>query len=232
MLKLSRVELELLTCPDAYLFLESAVRGGISVISNRYARSNNPLVPGYDDTKPTSYIGYYDANNLYAKSMEEKLPLRDFCFLNENEISTFDVMTVDPDGDKGYFVECDIIYPENLHDSHSDLPMIPSHLNITKDILSDVSIHLGEKHGQKFKPQTKLAPTLESKEKYICHSSNLRFYLENGLILKKVHRVLSFTQSAWLKPYITLNTERRKNSKNSFEKDYYKLMNNAVRISV
>ena len=67
MLKLSRVELELLTCPDAYLFLESAVRGGISVISNRYARSNNPLVPGYDVTKPTSYIGYYDANNFIRK---------------------------------------------------------------------------------------------------------------------------------------------------------------------
>ena len=122
MLKLSRVELELLTCPDAYLFLESAVRGGISVISNRYARSNNPLIPGYDVTKPTSYIGYYDANNLYAKSMEEKLPLRDFRFFDENEISTFNVMTVDPNGDTGYFVECDIIYPESLHDSYSDLP--------------------------------------------------------------------------------------------------------------
>ena len=132
-----------------YFFLESTVRGGISVISNRYARSNNPLVSGYDVTKPTSYIGYYDANNLYAKSMEEKLPLRDFRFLDENEISTFDDMTVDPNGDTGYFVECDIIYPESLHDSHSDLPMVPCHLNITKDILSDVSIHLGEKHGQK-----------------------------------------------------------------------------------
>ena len=80
------------------------------------------------------------------------------------------VMTVDPDGDEGYFIECDIINPESLHDSHSDLPMIPSHLNITKDILSDVSIHLEEKHGQKFKPQTKLASTLENKETYICHS--------------------------------------------------------------
>ena len=232
MLKLSRVELELSSCPDAYLFLGSAVRGGISVISNRYARSNNPLVPGYDVTKPTSYIGYYDANNLYAKSMEEKLPSRDFRFLDENEISNFDVMTVDPNGDTGYFVECDIIHPESLHDSHSDLRMIPCHLNITKDNLSDVSIHLGEKPGQKFKPQTKLAPNLENKEKYICHSANLRFYLENRLILKKVHRVLSFTQSAWLEPYISLNTERRKNSKNSFEKDYYKLRNNAVRIFV
>ena len=163
---------------------------------------------------------------------KKSYPYATFAFSTENEISTFDVMTVDPDGDKGYFIEYDIIYSESIHDSHSDLPMIPSHLNITKDILSDVSIHLGEKHGQKSKPQTKLAPTLENKENYICHSSNLRFYLENGLILKKVHQVLSFTQSAWLKPYITLNTERRNNSKNSFEKDYYKLMKNAVRISV
>ena len=103
MLKLSRVQLEILTCQDTYLFLESAVRGGISVISNRYARSNNLLNPGCDVTKPTSYIGYYDANNIYAESMEEKIPLRDFRFSDENKISTFDVMAVDSNGDTGYF---------------------------------------------------------------------------------------------------------------------------------
>ena len=85
MLESSRVELEFSICPDAYLFLESAVRGGISVVSNRYVRSNNPLVPEYDVTIPTSYIGYYDADNLYAESMENEIPSRDFRFLDGRE---------------------------------------------------------------------------------------------------------------------------------------------------
>ena len=60
---------------------------------------------------------------------------------------------VDPKGDTGYFIECDLLYPPELHDQHSDLPLCPNHLEITREILSDVSIQLGEKHGQKFKPQ-------------------------------------------------------------------------------
>ena len=228
MLFSSRVELELLTCSDAYLFTEAALRGGISIITGRFAASNNKLVPGYDPTKPTSYIGYYDSNNLYGKTMQEKLPLKDFRFLDDDEITSFDVTAIDPDGETGYLIQCDLLYPDYLHSRHNSLPLAPSHVTITKDILSDVTIQLGEKHGNKFKPQKKLVPTLENKEKYICHSSNLRFYLEQGLILTKIHRILSFTQSAWLKPYIDFNTSKRSMAKNAFEKNYYKLMNNAV----
>ena len=115
------------------------------MIVNRYARSNNPLIPGYDNTQPTSYISYFDCTNLYGTSMIEKLPLCDFRFLDEDEISSFDVMSLDPKGDTGYFIECDLLYPPELHDQHSDLPLCPNHLEITREILSDVSIQLGEK---------------------------------------------------------------------------------------
>ena len=230
MLRETSVNIELLCDPAAVLMIESAIRGGVSVITNRYARSNNPFVPDYDVTQPTSYVSYFDCTNLYGTSMIEQLPLCDFRFLDNDEIRSFDVMSLDPQGNTGFFVECDLEYPPELHDQHNDLPLCPSHLEITREILSDVTIQLGEKHGQKFKPQRKLAPTLLDKTKYVCHTSNLQFYIQHGIRLKRIHRILSFTQTDWLKCYIDFNTEKRKNSRNSFESDLYKLMSNAARI--
>jgi hypothetical protein len=75
---------------------------------------------------------------------------------------------------------------------------------------------------------TKLVPNLRNKTKYMCHYRNLRFYLEHGLRLTKVHRVIKFDQSAWLEPYITKNTNLRVAAKNKFEKEFFKLIVNAV----
>ena len=74
----------------------------------------------------------------------------------------------------------------------------------------------------------KLIPTLYDKEKYVLHEENLKLYLSLGLRLKRVHRVLQFNEKPWLNKYIDFNTEMRKKAKNSFEKDYFKLMNKSV----
>ena len=105
--------------------------------------------------------------------------------------------------DTGYLLELDTEYPKELHSSYRDLPLLP----IKKD---------------------KLITTLDDKESYVVHIQALKQALRHGLELKKVHRVISFRQEAWLKPYIDKNTELRKNAKNNFEKDFYKLMINAV----
>ena len=65
-------------------------------------------------------------------------------------------------------------------------------------------------------------------KKYLVHIRALKQALNHGLILKRVHRVIQFNQKAWLKPYIDMNTKLRKEAKNEFEKDFFKLMNNSV----
>ena len=72
----------------------------------------------------------------------------------------------------------------------------------------------------------KLVCNLYDKQSYVVHIRSLKRVLNHGLILKKVHGVIQFNQKAWLKPYIDMNTELRKQAKNDFEKDVYKLMNN------
>src|SRR6185312_14785918 len=74
----------------------------------------------------------------------------------------------------------------------------------------------------------KLVPNLRNKTNYVCHYRTLQYYLTRGMILKKVNRIISFDQSPWMKDYIDLNTNKRKEAKSSFEKDFYKLLNNAV----
>ena len=74
----------------------------------------------------------------------------------------------------------------------------------------------------------KLICNLSDKENYVCHIRLLQQALNHRLILKEVQRVIQFNREAWLKPYIDMNTELRKQAKNDFEKDFYKLMNNVV----
>ena len=74
----------------------------------------------------------------------------------------------------------------------------------------------------------KLICSIEDKEKYVIHIRTLKQTLNHGLKLKTVHRVIQFNQRAWLKPYISMNTNKRNEAKNEFEKDFSKLMNNSV----
>ena len=69
---------------------------------------------------------------------------------------------------------------------------------------------------------------LYDKKSYVVHTRSLKQASNHWLILKKVQRVIQFNQEAWLKPYIDMNTELRKQAKNDFEKDFFKSMNNFV----
>jgi hypothetical protein len=227
-LKMTEVELQLLTDPDMYLFIEEGLRGGISMISNRFSKANNPYVPDYDPDQDSSYLMYLDANNLYGWAMSQPLPTGEFDWLNEQEISNLDITQITDDSEEGYILEVDLKYPKELHDLHNDYPLAPEKMKICPEMLSPYCKQLSEdlKLGSVAVP--KLVPNLSDKTKYIVHCRNLKLYLGLGMELTVIHRVLAFQQSPWLKAYIDFNTERRKHAANDFEKDFYKLMNNSV----
>lgn len=226
-LKMTKVKLELITDPEMYEFFENAIRGGISVISRRFAIGNNRFMQIYDPEKKTSYILYYDANNLYGWAMSEPLPVSDFRWLSEREINTQNIMLVDPYGPIGYVLEVDLAYPPHLHDEHNCYPLAPERLHITPDMVSPYSKEVAEKHGMKLKASSKLAPNLLDKKKYVVHYRNLQYYLQKGLILTKIHRVIAFKQERWMKPYIDFNTNKRKEATTDFQKNLYKFFVNS-----
>ena len=103
-------------------------------------------------------------------------------------------------------MEVDLDYPENLHDSHNGYPMAPEKIKKEDDILSPYCSEIKKEYDIKTGGINKLAPNLMSKKNYSVHYRNLQYYLSQGLILKKVYRILEFKQSDWMKLYIDFNT--------------------------
>ena len=226
MLKMTNIKLELMTDVDMFQFIEKGLRGGISYIANRYGEANNKYMKTYDKKAPSKYIMYLDANNLYGWAMRQYLPTGGFKWLSQKRIDKINLAKYEVDSKKGLILEVDLEYPEKLHDLHNDYPL--EKLKVTKDLLSPYCKKIAEKYGISIGLVQKLIPTLSKKEKYVLHYRNLQLYLDLGLKVTKVHRVLEFNQTPWLKQYIDFNTEKRKNAKNAFEKDFFKLMNNSV----
>ena len=110
----------------------------------------------------------------------------------------------------------------------NDYPLAAEKMKVNKDVLSPYCKNIQEKYGIGFEQVAKLIPTLAGKKNHVLHCRNLQLYLSLGIKLKKVHRVLEFNQSPWLKQYIDFNTQKRMNAKNAFEKDFFKLLNNSV----
>ena len=134
---MSKVELELMTDPDMYLFFENAIRGGLSMITHKYAKANNPLLEQtFNPGEPNSYILYQDCTNLYGNAMKMNLPHRNFQWPSDTEIESFNVNDIPDDSDEGYVLEVDLQYPKELHDLHSDYPLAPEKMEITNDMLS------------------------------------------------------------------------------------------------
>ena len=138
---------------------------------------------------------------------------------------TFCLNSVEENSSIGYILEVDIEYPSELHKLHNDYPLGPE---INQNMLPKYCCNIADKYGIKIGGVDKLVPNLGNKSKYVVHYRYLQLYLSLGMKLTKIHRILKFKQSDWLKKYIDFNTGKRENAANSFEKDFFKLMNNSV----
>ena len=152
----------------------------------------------------------------------EKLPIDSFRWLSKEEMLHFNVFN-NSTGEKGYFIECDLRYPEHLHGQHSNLPLAPELLEIHFDNLSPYSQNAIEKtEGVKRYKDTKLMSTFHDRINYVVHIRNLQLYLSLGMELIRIHRILEFRQGFLLRPYITKTTEARKCSESKFDMDLFK----------
>ena len=139
----------------------------------------------YHKNKESSCLEYLDVNNLYGYAMRQKLPVRNFKWLDENEISKFNdelIKKYDEDIDIGYIFEVDIEYPKHIRMLHKDLPFLPEKMKLNKS--------------------TKLVCNVQDKKNYVVHIVALKQALNHGLKLAKVHKIIQFDQEAWIKPYI------------------------------
>ena len=143
---------------------------------------------------------------IYGWEKSQKLPVDGFKWIEKDDLLKFDenfIKNYNENSDIGYILEVDVEYPKSLHTLHSDLPFLPERMKINKC--------------------RKLANTVQDKENYVVHIRTLKQALNNGLGLKKVHRVIKFRQETWLKQYIDMNTKLRTKAKNNFEKDLFKI---------
>ena len=136
MLKMTKVELEKISDADMHIYIERAMRGGTSYISERYSEANNEYCPNYDENKPKVYINYLDMNNLYGDAMSQYLPYAGFKWVKVNNEVVNIIFNKNDNSLYGYFLEVDLDYPEHLHDHHNNYPMAPEKIKIEDGMLS------------------------------------------------------------------------------------------------
>jgi hypothetical protein len=202
-----------------HLFFENRIRGGISVVFHQFARANNLYLgpEHYNPNEPHSQICFLETNHLYANAQTQSFPVGGFRFLTAQEIGKINFLEVLDDNEVGYGLECDLFYLKELHEGHNLYPLARETLLITQDL--SVSLSIIDTLIVK-----KLCPIISEKTKCICYYRNLKFYVNMGMKLTKIHRAVLFTQKSWIAPYIQLNTEKRKEAKIDSFVNFWKLV--------
>ena len=206
-LKYTGINLQTLQDKDKILLLENNIRGGISsVMGDRYIKSDE-----------NGKVLYFDANNLYGHSMSEPLPYDEIKY--DNNVSLEDILNTPDDSDIGYLIEVDLTYPNNMKEKTKNFPFALVNKKIDPENFSD---YMKEIKPDTYIQTSKLICDWSDKKNYLVHYRMLKFYLRHGMIVDKIHNIISFKQSRWLEKYINFNTQKRNQAVNDFEKDFYK----------
>ena len=218
-LKYTDIKLQTLQDKDLILLIENNIRGGISsVMGDRYVKS--------DENKKISYI---DATNLYGHSMSQMLPYDEIEMWHGDPDKYWnwleEILNTPDDSDIGYFLEVDLKYPDNIKEKTKNFPFCPEKKKIDPDKYNDYLKKIKPKNYTKSK---KLICDWTDKKKYLIQYRMLKFYVRHGMIVEKIHEIISFKQSKWLESYISFNTQKRNRAKKDFEKDFFKLLVNAA----
>ena len=218
-LKLTKIKLDFIKDKQLLLLLENNIRGGISsVMGPRFIESN-------ENTK----LLYIDANNLYGWAMSQYLPTSEFeklDFPEEYELEQIveDLRFIPDNNEYGYFIECDLEYPAEIKEKTENFPLCPYQTKADPNLFSE---YMNSVKQPNYKPTEKLMCDLTNKYNYMMHYRMFKFYTQIGMKVTKIHTIYRFKQSLWLEKYINHNTQKRTKAKTNFEKDLYKLMNNA-----
>ena len=225
-LKKSGEEIELVSDMDMFQFFEKGMRGGTSYIAHRHSTANNKYMETYDEKVEDKYLMYLDANNLYGWAMSQPLPNGEFEWVED--VESIRLEDYQEDSSRGMVLEVDMEYPKELHDLHNGYLLAPESKEISASMLSDYAKDIAEKFQLTIGGVRKLITSLGSRKKYVLHSRNLKLYTDLGMKLTKIHIAVTFKQSTWLKDYIDFNTQKRSVARNTFEKNFFKLMNNSI----
>ena len=218
-LKLTNIKLDFIKDKDLLLLLENNIRGGISsVMVDRFVESNE-----------NKQILYIDANNLYGWAMSQYLPTSEFEKLQLPDEYILEQIVEDsrfiPDNNEfGYFIECDLEYPVEIKEKTKNFPFCPYQTKADPDLFS---AYMNNVNQPNYKPTPKLMGDVTNKSKYMINFRMFKIYLNHGMKITKIHTIYRFKQSPFLGKYIDHNTKKRTVAKTNFEKDLYKLMNNA-----
>ena len=153
------------------LIVEKGIRGGICHEIHWYPKANDKYMKDYDKNKESSYLKYWDVNNLYGWAMSQKLEVNKFEWIKD--VSQFNkdfIKNYSEERNEAYILEINIQYSEKLHELHNDLPFLPERMKTEK--------------------AETLVTNLNDKTEYVIHIRNLKQALNHGLVLKKVHRVI------------------------------------------
>ena len=245
--KMTSESIDLLQDAFMYNLFERGIRGGLTFVNVHHATDN---FIEKDHNTYRQILMYFDQVNLYGAALSEYLPHSNFKLLSQTDIDNLfptgqHIINLDTEGDIGFYFEVDLNYPANIHHKTSDFPLAPEAGQVTVDMLSDYMKHLYHNIVTKrleinnaeptplqkltsFKSSYKLLLSQNNKKHYCVHFKILKYYLEQGLQITKIHNCIQFTQKPFLRPYIEFNSEQRALVHSKHEKDFYKLKNNSL----